>query len=67
MVALHQDLQRHSFCNAFAGIKRNDATTWDDARWPPKFFDSGIINRLEVYLQFITPVHSQRQLLFVHR
>lgn len=30
------------------GIKRNDASTWGDDRWPPKFFDSGIINRLEV-------------------
>jgi hypothetical protein len=32
----------------FTGIKRNDAGTWGDDHWPPKFFDSGIINKLEV-------------------
>lgn len=45
-------LLAHGDCCVCAGIKRDDANTWNDARWPPKFFDSGIINRLEVSHRF---------------
>ncbi len=42
------ELLAYGRCTVCAGIQRNDANTWDDTRWPPKFLDSGIINRLEV-------------------